>query len=93
MQNCVSRRPGKRTPRYEQPGSIRRGLRDIPFALDRDLPTFVLSPVEIGKEPFAQGFTASLPEFVAGMLTKRLQWEIPEQNKAVHVEVAEDGRR
>lgn len=65
-------------------------LRDMPFSHDRDLPAFTLSPVEIGKAPYVLGFDVPLPEFVAGMLTKRLRWTIPERNEPVHVEVMED---
>ena len=65
-------------------------LRNIPFPHDKDLPAFVLSPVEIGNVPKVLGFNVSLSEFVAGMLTKRLHWTIPEQNEPVHLEVMAD---
>jgi len=65
-------------------------LCDMLFSHDKDLPVFVLSPVAIGKVPYVLGFDVPLPEFVAGMLTKRLRWTIPERNEPVHVEVMAD---
>ena len=65
-------------------------LRDRQFAHDQDLPAFALSPVEIGKVPHILGFDVPLPEFVEGMLTKRLRWTIPERDEPVHVEVMSD---
>jgi hypothetical protein len=64
-------------------------LRRIPFTHDNDLPAFVLSRVEIGEVPHVLGFDILLPEFVAGMLTKRLNWTT-ERNEPIHVEVISD---
>jgi hypothetical protein len=60
------------------------------IAHSKDLPAFVLSPFEIGEVPIVQGFDVQLSEFVSGMLTKRLEWVIPEINKPTYVEVIED---
>lgn len=65
-------------------------IRQGQVAHNQDTPAFVLSPFEVGHVPLILGFNVPLPEFVAGMLTKRLIWHIPEYSKPLHVEFMND---
>lgn len=53
---------------------------------DKDTPAFSMSAVEVGTAPIVERFHVSLPEFVRGMLEKRLVWTVLERSEPVYVE-------
>ncbi|MCW5640977.1 MAG: hypothetical protein KIT63_02630 [Rhodoferax sp.] len=57
-----------------------------PPAVDRKTPAFRMGSVEVGQAPVIEPFGVPLPEFVGGMLDKRLVWTVPVWNKPAHVE-------
>lgn len=57
---------------------------------NRTTPAFVLSPVEVGQIPRVTSFEVPLPEFVVGMLSKRLEWTVPDDSNTLHVEYLND---
>ncbi len=65
-------------------------VRPEPIRHDQALPTFRLSPVAIGHEPWILDFERPLSEFVEGMLTRRLRWSTPDRTVPVHVEYMKD---
>ncbi len=65
-------------------------IRPSTVVFDRDTPAFVLSPFEVGQIPTIRRFDVHLPEFIVGMLSKRLVWDIPEYNKPLYVEFMPD---
>ena len=65
-------------------------VRPDTVAIDKDTPAFVLSPVEVGQVPTIYRFDIPLPEFVAGMLNKRLVWTVPESSRPLQVEFLPD---
>jgi competence CoiA-like predicted nuclease len=54
-----------------------KGQKGTP-AVDRKTPAFSMSSVEVGQAPAVEPFGVPLPEFVIGMLEKRLVWTVPE---------------
>lgn len=56
----------------------------------KETPAFTLRPVIIGEVPGLEEFAVSLPEFVKGMLQKRLKWTAPEDNRPHYVQFFED---
>ncbi|MDE2599012.1 MAG: hypothetical protein KGL40_05255 [Rhodocyclaceae bacterium] len=56
----------------------------------KSLPAFSLSAFESGQVPLVADFDSPLPDFIAGLLAKRLRWDVPLVNKPVHIEVMED---
>lgn len=57
---------------------------------DKDTPAFSMSSVEVGSAPIVERFHVSLPEFVRGMLEKRLAWKLLERTETVYVEYMPD---
>lgn len=60
------------------------------IAFDKETPAFSLQPVVVGELPTLVRFAASLPEFVKGMLQKRLTWTIPRYSRPHYVEFIMD---
>lgn len=58
----------------------------VASAGNNDLPAFSVAPFEVGQAPVIESFRVSLPEFVTGMLNKRLLWTVPEYSRPLHVE-------
>lgn len=56
----------------------------------RETPAFSLEPVVVGASPKVKSFNVSLPDFVVGMLQKRLAWTIPQYSRPHYVEFIED---
>ena len=60
------------------------------FVFDRETPAFSMRPVVVGELPTLEHFAVSLPDFVRGMLQKRLLWTIPRYSRPHYVEFIED---
>jgi len=60
------------------------------IVFNKETPAFSLRPVVIGEVPKVDRFDVSLPEFVKGMLQKRLTWVIPRYSRPSYVEFMED---
>lgn len=60
------------------------------IVFNKGTPAFSLRPVVVGEVPTVDRFDVSLPEFVKGMLQKRLTWVIPRYNRPSYVEFIED---
>lgn len=57
---------------------------------DKETPAFRLSPIVVGVVPTIEKFDVSLPDFVKGMLQKRLTWAIPKFSRPNYVEYLND---
>lgn len=57
-----------------------------PTATDIATPAFSMSSVDVGCSPTIDRFHVTLPEFVKGMLEKRLDWVVQERIEPVYVE-------
>lgn len=60
------------------------------IVFNKETPGFSLLPVVVGEAPTIGRFDVSLPEFVKGMLEKRLTWVIPKYSRPAYVEFIED---
>jgi hypothetical protein len=63
---------------------------DYQVHTDKETPSFVLTPVEIGVPPQVKGFAVDLSTFVMALLLRRVTWETQQYTRTVHVEYLRD---